>query len=147
MALRPYDALTSQRSLGVPAGEERGRTVGAGGGIGVAPVEIADAVAVAGRAVCLHLVVHGAIVHRVHLHGAWQRARRHMRGDGIQSAGHCADAAAGGGAAASPGRRARGATPVSGLSALTVRSGLGSGRPAALGGGVAGASGLATGRT
>ncbi|KAG1224886.1 hypothetical protein G6F68_020034 [Rhizopus microsporus] len=44
-------------------------------------------------------------------------------------------------------RLSRVAMPVSGLSALTVRSGLGSGRPAALGGGVAGASGLATGRT
>ncbi|MNV98427.1 hypothetical protein D3C71_1936810 [compost metagenome] len=44
-------------------------------------------------------------------------------------------------------RLSRVAMPVSGLMALTLRSGLGSGRPAALGPGVAGVSGLAIGRT
>ena len=67
----------------------------------------ADAGAVAGRAVCLHAVLHGAVVHRLHVHGARQRARRHLRGHRFEPAGHGADAAAGGRAAAPPGRRSR----------------------------------------
>lgn len=43
---------------------------------------------------------HGAVGHRVHGHGAWQHASGHLQCVGIDPAGHCDHAAAGGAAAA-----------------------------------------------